>query len=130
MFECDTGRQRVAVCAAVTNVQYRAGRPGHIALASPPRSAGLSYANRPYSGGGEAQVTFANGRYAYTVYSNVIRTSFGADGRHDPAFGAGVIVTRDGRPLSARRCVAPADATLDLTLATKRLAEGNFVEHD
>jgi hypothetical protein len=93
IFECRTKRRLVAVCGSRAGAQYRSGLPGTLELTSPARSAGLSYANRAYSGGGESQVRFAKGPYGYVFYSSTIRTSFG-DGPNDPAIRSGVLVTR------------------------------------
>jgi hypothetical protein len=128
IFSCGTGRQIVSVCSGGAGVQYRAGQRGEIALASPAKPAGLSYANTAYSGGGESQVRFVSGDYAYTVWSGVYRTGFKTT--NDPEFRSGVIVTRKGMRFAARKCVAPRDAVLDLALAAKTLPEGSFVDHD
>ena len=129
IFECRTKRRLVAVCAGQGGTQYRAGLPGKLELVSPAGSAGLTYANRGYSGGGESQVRFASGDYGYVVYSSTIRTRFG-DGPNDPAFSAGIVVTKGGTAVSQDRCITPADAILDLTTAQQRLPEGEFVDHD
>jgi hypothetical protein len=129
IFECSTGRKKVAICAGDgLGAQYRAGLPGKLELTSPRRSAGLSYANRPYSGGGESQVKFTSGAYSYVLYSGIFRTSF--DGPNNPEFISGVLVHKDGVQISNRKCVAPYDAAVDLTLAAKHLPEGDFVDHD
>lgn len=130
IFECSTGAKKVAVCAGATDVQYRAGTPDKIDLSSPAGSAGLSYSSQSYSGGGESQVRFVNGSYAYTVYSGVYRTSFGADEPNNPEFVSGVVVTKGGKLVSNRKCVLPAGADLDLDLAQKRLPEGEFQDHN
>jgi hypothetical protein len=129
IFECRTKRRLVAVCGSSTAAQYRSGLPGKLELSSPVRSAGLSYANRPYSGGGESQIRFAKGPYGYVVYSSTIRTSFGA-GPNYPAFRSGVLVTRGASVVSRDRCVQPSDAVLDLAAAQRHMPEGTFVEHD
>ncbi len=128
IFSCSTGRQTVSVCAGAGGVQYRAGRPGAVALASPANSADLSYANTAYSGGGESQVRFLRGDYAYTVWSGVYRTGFKTT--NNPEFRSGVIVSKNGKPFSTRTCVAPSDAVLDLGLAEQTLPAGSFVDHD
>jgi hypothetical protein len=131
IFACDISDRSVAVCVGEDgHAQYRAGRPGRVELASPPRGEGLSYASRGYSGGGESQVRFTRGAYAYVVYSGVYRTAFGPDGRHDPAFVSGLVVTRGGRTIMQRKCIRPADAVLDLPAAQKRMPEAEFLEHD
>jgi hypothetical protein len=128
IFSCGTSRQIVSVCAGARGVQYRAGRPGHVVLASPAKSAGLSYANTAYSGGGESQVRFVTAHYAYVVWSGVYRTGFKTT--NDPLFESGVIVRKGSTVVSARKCVAPRDADLDLSLAQKLLPEGDFTEHE
>jgi len=128
VFSCSTGSQIVSVCAGAGGVQYRAGRLGALALASPARSAGLSYANTAYSGGGESQVRFASGSYAYIVWSGAYRTGFQTT--NDPEFLSGVIVTKGGKPFAAHKCIAPRDAVLDLALAETMLPKGSFVDHD
>lgn len=136
IFECRAGTKMIAVCGkrggpAGKSAQYRFGNPGKLELTYPRDGATagfLSYATAPYSGGGESQISFARGAHVYVVYERTQRTSFGADGRHDPKFEAGVFVKRRGKLLSSRKCTTPHDATINSTLAREFMKEeGRFV---
>ena len=85
----------------------------------------LTFANRPYSGGGESQITAKNADYTYTVYDRTIRTSFDESG-NDPEFSSGLVIARGGRVISSKMC--KGEATVDAA-AQQALSAGSFVEH-
>ena len=122
LFECAAGAKRIAVCGS--KPEYRFGTPASLDLNV---SAGMHFAYTGYSGGGEAQISVPNGAYRYVVYSNTIRTGFGAGG-NKPRFEAGVTVQRDGKTIATRKCTAPAHASIDEELAGKLLPEGAFID--
>jgi hypothetical protein len=136
IFSCRLGKKSVAICgvsspSGARSAEYRFGTPGKVEMTYPGREGGkLGYASVPYSGGGEEQVSFDRGGYRYVVYSSVIRTAFGADGLHDPAFEAGLFVLHDGKAVTTSKCVAPADASLSSQDAKRfGIGEAAFVEH-
>jgi len=110
LFQCPVGAKQVAICAASAApraaVQYRFGAPGKVELAYPtaPGAAPLRWAQTGYSGGGEMQVSFANGGVTYVVYSRMVRTGFGKDGLNYPKDELGVAAIRGGKTLSDARC--------------------------
>ncbi|WP_448664496.1 hypothetical protein ACG3SL_07410 [Sphingomonas sp. CJ20] len=136
LFTCGIAARQVSVCGsgsgATAAARYRLGTPAKVELEYPAAGqAGrgtMAYASIPYSGGGETQIHFTSGGYTYVVYSRVVRTNFGPSGRHDPAFSAGVVVQRDGKTLSHRKCTAPTDASVDLAAAQRFLPEGEAVD--
>lgn len=123
VFSCAIETRRVAVCGDGRHAIYRFGRPGRIEL----QIRGGSVAMRSYSGGGETQLGFARRGYRYVVYDRTVRTAFGADGRHDPASTAGLLISHAGRLLSKRECREPG-AALDVA-AIPPLPTGKFLEH-
>ena len=128
VFACPIGRKVVAVCmgtgASANTAAYRFGTPGRVEL----EARDLTHASRGYSGGGETQISLARGDYRYTLYDNMTRTGFGADGRNDSQMTTGLIVQRGGKTLSDRRCGGAE--TVMLSQAAARLPPGEFVEHD
>lgn len=121
-FSCLIGTKQVAACGAKSGARYRYGSPSMIEL----EVATVTSVSRGFAGGGETQITASHGDYHYTVYDRIVRTSFGADGRHDPAFSSGLIVRRGGRTISARRCNDEPIMTSD---PTEAIAKGSFVAH-
>ncbi|MFM1960411.1 MAG: hypothetical protein RL588_1928 [Pseudomonadota bacterium] len=117
VFACSVGAKVVSVCAgqgrAGDAVQYRFGRPGappELRLPDPPgrpRDA-ASGDTLMFSGGGGAWLRFANGPYAYTVYSAIGRWGPGGT----PAEKAGVLVEKAGGRVANLRCTG-GEAVLD-----------------
>lgn len=111
LFSCAAGTKRIAVCG-VTNAQgqktaqYRFGGSGKPEIVLD----GGRFASVPYSGGGEAQIEFANGGVRYIVYSRTVRTNFEADEPNNPEFTDGVLVVRDGKPIAERNCTGKVEA--------------------
>jgi len=136
IFSCRLGKKSVAVCGITSasgarSAEYRFGTPGRVEMTYPGAGGGaLAFINIPYSGGGEEQISFDRSGYRYLVYSGVYRTSFGADGRHDSAFEAGMFVMRDGKVVTKAKCTDPADATLSGQEARRfGIGEGKAVDH-
>ena len=110
LFSCTAGAKRIAVCG-VTNAQgqktaqYRFGDADAAEIVLD----GGRFASVPYSGGGEAQIEFANGGVRYIVYSRTVRTGFDDEG-NKPEFTDGVLVVRDGKPIAERNCTANVES--------------------
>tara|TARA_B100000678_G_scaffold189392_1_gene158369 strand:- start:6 stop:617 length:612 start_codon:yes stop_codon:yes gene_type:complete len=110
LFSCTAGAKRIAVCG-VTNTQgqktaqYRFGSPDKAEIVLD----GGRFASVPYSGGGEAQIEFANGATRYVVYSRTVRTNFDERGNM-PEFTDGVVVLRDGEAVADRQCTGDAES--------------------
>jgi len=121
-FSCPIGTRQVAVCGSKSGARYRYGSPSRIEL----EVATVTSVSRGFAGGDETQITASHGDYSYTVFDRTLRTSFDADGRHDPAFSSGLIVRRGGRTISARRCNDEPIMTSD---PTEGIAKGGFVAH-
>ncbi len=101
IFSCRmSDENRLAVCAAPQGVQYRFGSEDAPQMVIE----GGSWASTAYSGGGEAQIAFANGDTRYIVFSRMVRTNFTPGEPNDPAISDGVIVERGGKVLSVRIC--------------------------
>jgi len=113
VFACPVGGRQLVVCAtdplSATEgaLQYRYGPADAAELVLPAPGADWRAGTRSgtlmFSGGGGAYLAFASGRYRYVVYTAVLRGS-------GPR--AGLVVERDGRLLSSRRCSAPALSSL------------------
>lgn len=121
LFSCPIGGKLVSVCGrAGGGATYRYGRPGRVEM----RATDLRFAQRGYSGGGEQQIWFANSGYRYVIYDRVVRTAFGADGKHDPQASAGLMVQHGGRTVSNRGCGGGIASR-----AAGAMPRGDFVEH-
>jgi hypothetical protein len=103
VFSCAVGSKVAALCAAPDGVglRYLFGKPGFAELSltnrgGPPDR--MTYGALSYSGGGGDFVRVLSGRYSYVVYSAIGR------GWEQE----GVVVEKDGKRISARRCVGPA----------------------
>lgn len=101
IFSCRTGGgKRIAVCAIDPGkVEYRYGAATPELILD-----GGRFASVPYSGGGEAQIAFANGPVRYVVFSRMIRTNFEAGEPNYPAISDGVIVLRNDEVLAISTC--------------------------
>ncbi|MFW2351525.1 hypothetical protein [Qipengyuania sp.] len=101
IFSCAmSGGKRLAVCAPQAGAaQYRFGGTSPELVLT-----GGKWATAMYSGGGEAQIEFANGDTVYTVFSRMIRTNFAAGEPNYPAITDGVVITRDGKFVALRLC--------------------------
>ena len=117
VFACQAGARTVSVCAAPgtggDRVQYRIGRPGAAPELLLPKAPGrprdvTSGDTLMFSGGGGAWLRFANGPYAYTVYSAIGRWGHGGA----PAEKAGVLVEKAGGRIANLRCTG-GEAALD-----------------
>lgn len=101
VFSCKTtSGNDLAVCAGGESVHYRFGK------GSPSMSLmGAEWASVAYSGGGEAQIRFANGNTNYIVFSRIVRTNFKPGEPNNPAISDGVIVTRGEEVLGMHTCL-------------------------
>lgn len=111
IFSCKVENgKRIAVCAAPGGpVQYRFGADTPEITLDASR-----WASVPYSGGGEAQIAFANGDTRYIVFSRMVRTNFEPGETNDPAISDGVVVLRGERFLGLQRCNDPNVGAVDV----------------
>ena len=113
IFSCQLkSRKVISVCGTESGAgnkaaQYRFGTPGQSPELVWPEAAGkdnLTFASVPYSGGGEAQLSFSRGDVTYVVYSRVIRTNFAAGEPNNPEMTDGVIVLKGKQTVSDLVC--------------------------
>ncbi|QIG55010.1 hypothetical protein G6N82_13395 [Altererythrobacter sp. BO-6] len=123
IFSCEMpGGKRLAVCAPqMGEAEYRfGGAEPEIVLT------GGVLANVPYSGGGEAQIRFANAGTQYIVYSRMVRTNFTEGEPNNPAISDGVVILRDGKFVAIRPCEG-GQAEMPVKInAAKRVFAGNY----
>ena len=111
LFACPFGVKQVAVCGGEGGAIYRFGRPGHVDL----HATGLGYAEKAYSGGGETQISFAQGGYRYIVFDRTVRTGFAADGHNDTQFSAGLVLKHGDTTISTMLCTTDASIAATAT---------------
>ncbi|RIV89831.1 hypothetical protein D2V17_05345 [Aurantiacibacter xanthus] len=138
MFSCTLRGGRIAsVCLAQGAqgefAQYRFGRPGAAPELVWPTKPGeqIEWASAPYSGGGEAQMSFAVGDVRYVVYSKVVRTNFTPGETNDPAITDGVVVLRSGKVAARFSCDGTELKPVDVNAARAHLPEaGDLFTYD
>ena len=79
----------------------------------------IRFASVPYSGGGEAQLSFTRGPYRYVVYSRVVRTNFTAGEPNDPQLDDGVLVLKNGKRIADYGCSPEALHPVDYDFSEK-----------
>ncbi len=118
IFLCKSGNNTIAVCGTPHpdrdgTARFAFGEPndadGQVSIDSA-EGARFSWARTGYSGGGELQIRIAYGNVERTVYSRIMRTAFGEDGRHDPQDEAGFIERRRGQIVAHHKCDDAWDA--------------------
>ncbi len=119
VFSCKLANgKHVSVCGNLETkfAQYRYGAAGKAPdLVWPAKAADgkLDWASVSYSGGGEAQISFARGDTRYVIYSRVVRTNFTAGEPNNPAVEDGVLILKGGKQLADLKCddgdVKPVD---------------------
>lgn len=117
IFSCKTaGGKRIAVCGTADGkAEYRFGRDtAELTLR------GGQWASVPYSGGGEAQIAFANGPVRYVVFSRMIRTNFAAGEPNNPVFSDGVIVLDGEKVVALQTCDDPDTLAIQYFVAEER----------
>ena len=128
VFSCTmkSGKQ-ASVCIAGEGdaqfAQYRFGRVGKTAELVWPASADagvLTFKSVPYSGGGEAQISFTRGDTTYAVFSRVIRTNFEPGEPNYPQIDDGIMVKRNGAMLGELLC-ENLDLPIDVNLAGRHM---------
>ncbi|MGB5723982.1 MAG: hypothetical protein WBM39_06175 [Parasphingorhabdus sp.] len=128
IFSCQLkGRKVVSVCgteneAGTKTAQYRFGVPGKSPELVWPGTAGkdrLTFASVPYSGGGEAQISFARGDVTYVVYSRMVRTNFAAGEPNHPEMTDGILVLKGKKTVSDLVCADRDVVPVDYDLATQ-----------
>ncbi|MGB7374035.1 hypothetical protein [Pontixanthobacter sp.] len=113
--------KKASVCVADKGgtpfAQYRFGpadKPAELAWPMSPTDGRLAFKSVPYSGGGEAQISFTRGDTRYVVFSRVVRTNFTAGEPNYPAIDDGIMVLRGGSALGALMC---ADVAMPIQTA-------------
>ena len=124
LFACPIAKGLLSACRHKGVATYRFGRPGRIEL----EIRGGRFAQRGYSGGGEAQILFQRKDHSYVVYDRLVRSAFGADGRNEPQSTSGLLVQRRGRTLSNRQCIGKGEYSIDRRGAA-HVPSGPFTEH-
>ena len=103
--------------------QNRFGQVGEPAELVWPASADagvLGYKSVPYSGGGEAQISFTRGDTTYVVFSRVIRTNFEPGEPNYPQIDDGIMVQRNRATLGELLC-ENVDRPIDVNLAEQHM---------
>lgn len=128
LFSCQLkNRKVISVCgtekgAGNKTAQYRFGALGQSPELVWPDAASkdrLTFASVPYSGGGEAQISFSRGDVTYVVYSRIVRTNFTAGEPNNPEMTDGVMVLKRGKTVSDLVCADPEVVPVDYDLATQ-----------
>lgn len=123
---CPIGKKLVSVCGwGKRQAIYRFGTLTHIEL----EARALHLSEQSFSGGGETQIHFTSEIYRYILYDRIVRSGFGADGRNDPQFSAGLIVLQNRRRLAERPCTNNTGAFINSDLAGRYLEAGEYIEH-
>lgn len=114
IFNCQLKEKTLSLCGIgdlskqSAALQYRFGTSTKSELVYPNASTPIEghfwSSTAAYSGGGESRIHFKNGKFDYILFENTIRTSFGADGLHNPEFNAGIVTKENGKIASIRRC--------------------------
>lgn len=127
IFSCQLkNRKVVSVCGTDNGTgnktaQYRFGSLGQSPELVWPDAAGknqLTFASVPYSGGGEAQLSFSRGDVTYVVYSRIVRSNFTAGEPNNPEMTDGVMVVKGSEAISDLVCADPAVVPVDYDLSS------------
>ena len=114
IFSCKVASgKRIAICGTgERDAEYRFGE-------STPELVlrGGRWASVPYSGGGEAQIAFANGTTRYIVFSRMVRTNFAAGEPNNPAISDGVMVLDGEKVIGLQLCDDADTVSIDYDLA-------------
>tara|TARA_R110000824_G_scaffold11585_3_gene50683 strand:- start:49583 stop:50230 length:648 start_codon:yes stop_codon:yes gene_type:complete len=128
IFSCQLkNRKTISVCGAESGAgeskaQYRFGSPGKSPELVWPEAASkdrLTFASVPYSGGGEAQLSFSRGDVTYIVYSRMVRTNFKAGEPNNPEMTDGIMVLKGRKMASDLVCADPDVVPVDYDLASE-----------
>ena len=124
LFSCPIGGKLVSVCGRGGGAVYRFGAPHRVGL----ELRGLRFAERDFSGGGESQITLEDKDYQYILYDTIKRTSFGANGRHDPEEKSGLVIRHGATTVSSRTCAGSSQSGISSS-AAEYMPGGEFVSH-
>ena len=132
IFSCKfSSGKRASVCVTEGDAgfaQYRFGSDGaapELAWPATPDAGKLAWASVAYSGGGEAQISFARRNTRYIIYSRIIRTNFAAGEPNNPAIEDGVLVQAADGQTSDLRCDDANVAPVNVDLAAKYAARAD-----
>ena len=110
IFDCAIGGKRLTVTRRGDSLVYRYGTKAkaELRLVADAASGRLFYPRTLYARGEDQTLRFVNGDYAYVVYAHWSAPSMDqaeaeAGGSPETAYG-GLIVLKDGQPISSRRC--------------------------
>ena len=127
IFSCQLkNRKTISVCgtengAGGKTAQYRFGDLGKSPELVWPEADGkdrLTFASVPYSGGGEAQISFSRGDVTYVVYSRMVRTNFKAGEPNYPEMTDGIMVLKGKETVSDLICADPDVVPVNYDLAS------------
>lgn len=110
VFDCAIGNRRLTVTRQGKALVYRYGteRKAELRLVADAASGRLFYHRTLYARGEDQTLRFVNGDYSYVVYAHWTAPARGLTeetGSPEVAYG-GLIILRDGKPISSRRCNA------------------------
>lgn len=134
IFSCQLkNRKTISVCGTANSAgdktgQYRFGTPGKSPELVWPEAAGkdrLTFASVPYSGGGEAQLSFSRGDVTYVVYSRMVRTNFEADEPNYPEMTDGIVVLKGKKTVSDLACADSDVVPVDYDLAAQYASQSD-----
>lgn len=100
--------------------QYRFGpadAPAELVWPMAPSDGKLAFKSVPYSGGGEAQISFVNGDTEYVVFSRMVRTNFEPGEPNYPAIEDGILIRRGGTVLGELGCGGDVEMPIQYALA-------------
>lgn len=82
-----------------------------------PSDGKLAFKSVPYSGGGEAQISFVNGDTEYVIFSRVVRTNFEPGEPNNPAIEDGILIRRGQTVLGELGCGNDVEMPIHYDLA-------------
>lgn len=136
IFSCQLkSRKVVSVCGTedgegIKEAQYRFGTLGKSPELVWPAATGkdrLTFSSVPYSGGGEAQLSFSRGDVTYVVYSRMVRTNFKAGEPNYPEMSDGVMVLKGKQTVSDLVCADPDVVPVNYDLASEYAIQSDEV---
>jgi hypothetical protein len=136
LFSCETKSRTISLCGlkgldnSVGYLQYRFGRPSKIEIAYPElNKLPAKVFSRNFvswdDGSAESVVSFASGKYIYSVYADLVFGSPDAmnkDRSGEYGYHAGVRVTSNGKLLRDTKCVSDDPAQIDPWEFNKKLS--------
>ena len=101
-FSCGFKSKSVSVCRNDEGALiYRFGKKDNIELEL---ESDIHFSRTAYSGGGEGNLTFHNGKYKYVIYSSISNGDWRDDGTREKIERAGIYVVKDEKLLKDIQC--------------------------